>query len=151
MDFNWHQFVLTYGLWGLGGASFVSGTLIPLSSEAILVAGIAAGLPLVPALAICSGANCLACACNYGLGAALRSRMLPRLAASRSGRKALAWMERWGTWSLFASWLPFIGDPLTVVAGTARVHLAWFVGIVFVLRILRYGAAVYGAELAHLL
>jgi membrane protein YqaA with SNARE-associated domain len=151
MDFNWHQFVLTYGLWGLGGASFVSATIIPLSSEAILIAGIAAGLPFAPAFAVCSVGNCLACACNYGLGAVLRPTMLPRLTASRSGRKAIAWMERWGLWSLLASWLPFVGDPLTVVAGTARVHILWFAVIVFALRILRYVAALYGAHIANIL
>lgn len=151
MSFNWHDFVLNYGLWGLGGASFVSATVIPLSSEAILIAGIAAGLPFAPAFAICSAANCLACVCNYGLGAALRSKMLPRLAGSKSGRRAIAWMERWGVWSLLGSWLPFVGDPLTVVAGTVRVHLLWFAIIVFALRILRYLAAIYGAQLAHVL
>lgn len=151
MSFNWHDFVLNYGLWGLGGASFVSATIIPLSSEAILIAGIAAGLPFAPAFAICSAANCLACVCNYGLGAALRPTMLPRLAGSKSGRRAIAWMERWGVWSLLGSWLPFVGDPLTVVAGTVRVHLLWFAIIVFALRVLRYLAAIYGAQLAHVL
>ncbi len=151
MDFNWHQFVQNYGLWGLGGASFISATLIPLSSEAILIAGIAVGLPFAPAFIVCAVANCLACALNYSLGAALRPHMLPRLSASRSGRRALSWMERWGVWSLLASWLPFIGDPLTVVAGTARIRLLWFILIVFGLRIVRYGVAVYGAQLAHIL
>jgi membrane protein YqaA with SNARE-associated domain len=60
-------------------------------------------------------------------------------------------MERWGVWSLLASWLPFVGDPLTVVAGTARIRLLWFILIVFGLRIIRYGVAIYGAQLAHIL
>lgn len=150
MNINWHDIVLTYGLWGLGGASFVSATLIPLSSEAIMLAGIAAGLPIAPAFVVCAVANCFACVCNYGLGVALRPAMLSRLETSKSGQRALRWMERWGVWSLFASWLPFVGDPLTVVAGTVRVRVVWFIGIVFVMRILRYGAVLYGAWMAHI-
>ena len=79
----------------------------------------------------------------------MRPAVLPRLEASRSGRTAIAWMQRHKVWSLLASWLPFVGDPLTVVAGTVRLQFAWFVGIVFSLRILRYAVAVWGAQWLH--
>jgi membrane protein YqaA with SNARE-associated domain len=148
---DWHSFVVQYGLWGLGIASFVSATIVPLSSEAILVAGVAVGVPLVPAFWVCSAGNCAACLVNYGMGSYVRHWVLPRLEASKSGIRALAWMERHGTVSLFASWLPFVGDPLTVVAGVVRVRLVWFVIIVFSLRIARYAVAVWGAQAAHLL
>lgn len=150
MDAAWHEFVTTYGLWGLGGASFLSATLVPLSSEAILIAGVASGLPIAPAFIVCAAANCLACAVNYGAGALFRTKLTLKLEASASGRRAIAWMERWGKWSLFGSWLPLVGDPLTIVAGAVNVRLAWFVTIVFGLRILRYGATLYGASLANL-
>jgi membrane protein YqaA with SNARE-associated domain len=150
MQIDWHTFILTYGIWGLGSASFLSATLIPLSSEALLIAAIAVGLPIAPAFIVCSVGNCLACMLNYGLGAWLRPKMLPRLHASRSGKRAMAWMERWGHWSLLGSWLPFVGDPLTIVAGTVRVHLVWFVVIVCGLRVLRFVITLYGAEALHL-
>jgi membrane protein YqaA with SNARE-associated domain len=146
-----HSFAVQYGLWGLGVASFVSGTLVPVSSEAILVAGVMAGVPLVPAFWVCSLGNCAACLVNYAAGVYVRHLVLPRLQTSKSGARALAWMERFGIVSLFASWLPFIGDPLTVVAGVVRVRLVWFVVIVFSLRIARYAVALWGAQAAHLL
>jgi membrane protein YqaA with SNARE-associated domain len=62
----------------------------------------------------------------------------------------MAWMERWGHWSLLGSWLPFVGDPLTIVAGTVRVHLLWFVLIVCGLRVLRFVGTLYGAQILHL-
>jgi membrane protein YqaA with SNARE-associated domain len=147
---DWHAFITQYGLVGLGSASFLSATLIPLSSEALLLAAIAVGVPLLPAFAACSLGNCLACLLNYGLGLWLRTPMLQRLESSRAGKHAVRWMERWGHWSLLGSWLPFVGDPLTIVAGTVRVHLAWFVVIVCGLRVVRFVATIYGAQILHL-
>ena len=39
---------------------------------------------------------------------------------------------------LFLSWIPFVGDPLTVVAGVLRVPIITFLIIVSISKILRY-------------
>jgi len=62
----------------------------------------------------------------------------PRTEASRSGRAALRWMDRWGPWSLVLTPLPLVGDPVTVVAGLARVSFALFAAVVIPLRVGRY-------------
>lgn len=31
--------------------------------------------------------------------------------------RVTSWYHRWGYWSLLASWVPIIGDPLTLIAG----------------------------------
>ena len=48
------------------------------------------------------------------------------------------WYLKYGKWSLFFSWVPFIGDPLTIVAGMFRVPLVIFIIIVSISKILRY-------------
>ena len=75
---------------------------------------------------------------NYGLGRFFRDRVQPRTAASRGGRAALRGMERWGPWSLVLTPLPVVGDPVTVVAGLARVSFALFAAVVLPLRVGRY-------------
>lgn len=130
--------VAEYGWVALFVFSFISATIIPLSSEAILLAGIAAGMPVLDALVACSTGNCLACVLNYYLGRLAGAKMRKKLEQSRSGRTTLQWMHRYGVWSLLGSWLPFVGDPLTVVAGLAEIPLLVFSSIVFPLRILRY-------------
>ena len=127
-----------YGLAGLLGASFLAATLIPLSSEAALAAGISLGIPIREAVAVCSVGNSLACLVNYGLGRWLAPPMERRLQASQSGRRALGWLHRFGPWSLLASWLPVVGDPLTVAAGLVRVRVLLFALVVIPLRIGRY-------------
>lgn len=93
---------------------------------------------MVPALVAASLGNSLACVVNWGLGWFLREKTQSRIDASRSGRAALRAMERWGPWSLGLSWAPVVGDPLTVVAGLARVSFGAFVAVVIPLRIGRY-------------
>ena len=48
------------------------------------------------------------------------------------------WYLKYGKWSLFLSWVLFVGDPLTVVAGMFRVPLIIFITIVSISKILRY-------------
>jgi membrane protein YqaA with SNARE-associated domain len=132
------EWVLEYGAAGLFLAAFLAATLVPLSSEAALVAALAVGMPVAEALVAASLGNSLACVVNYGLGRFFRERMRPRTETSRSGRAALRWMDRWGPWSLVLTPLPIVGDPITVVAGLARVSFGLFVAVVIPLRVGRY-------------
>lgn len=123
---------------GLFLLAFLAATLLPFSSEAGLVGGLAAGIPTASAVVACSLGNCLACLVNYGLGAWGRDSAQRRLEASWAGQKALDLSERYGLLALLGSWLPVVGDPITIVAGVGRVPLAWFVPLVFSLRVGRY-------------
>jgi membrane protein YqaA with SNARE-associated domain len=46
--------------------------------------------------------------------------------------------ERYGHWSLLLSWLPVIGDPLTLIAGVMREPLGRFLLIVTFAKGARY-------------
>ena len=52
------------------------------------------------------------------------------------------WYRHYGQWSLLLSWLPLIGDPLTVVAGVLREPLPMFVLLVAIAKTARYLAVV---------
>lgn len=132
------EWALEAGPAGLFLVAFLAATLVPLSSEAALVAALAAGVPVAEALVAASLGNGLACVVNYGLGRFFRDRVQPRTESSRSGRAALRWMDRWGPWSLALSPLPVVGDPITVVAGIVRVPFGLFVAVVIPLRVGRY-------------
>lgn len=134
--------VAAWGGPGLALAAFVGATLVPVSSEAAFVAAVAAGLPVPQALAWATAGNTAGCAVNVALGRLGRERFGARLAASRAGRAALAWTDRWGAWALAASWLPVVGDPLTLAAGVARVRLWVVAAVVPALRLARYAALV---------
>ncbi|MBS1910936.1 MAG: DedA family protein [Bacteroidetes bacterium] len=137
-----HGIITTYGGLGLLVISFIAATLVPLSSEVALYAALRAGLPPIEALFWASAGNCLGVSFNYWLGRKSGETVLGRAMASRGGRRAVAWTERYGKWSLLLSWLPVVGDPLTLVAGVMRVQLAFFIVTAFSVRIARYALLV---------
>ena len=52
--------------------------------------------------------------------------------------KASIFFIKYGKWSLLLSWVPFIGDPITFVAGTLRYSLIPFVILVSIGKVGRY-------------
>lgn len=51
---------------------------------------------------------------------------------------AKSWYHRYGRWSLLLSWVPIVGDPLTVVAGVMREPLSIFIVLVAFAKLARY-------------
>ena len=133
------------GLGGLFLAAFVASTLFPASSEAVL-AGLVASGAYEPWLliAVASAGNVLGATVNWALGRwAAETRWVQgnaRLA------QASLWFQRYGPWSLLLSWLPVIGDPLTLAAGLARLRFPLFVLPVAVGKVGRYLAVFYLAD-----
>ncbi len=137
------DWVEAYGAAGLCAVAFVGATLVPISSEAAFVGAVAAGLDPATALTWATIGNTAGCLVNYALGRAARPWVVEKLAASRVGRAAVRWTERFGLAALGLSWLPIIGDPLTLAAGVAGVRLRWFVPVVASLRLARYAALLW--------
>lgn len=133
---------LDAGLPGLGLAAFLAATVLPLSSEVAVLAALAAGYPPLAVLAWASAGNCLGALSSYGLGRLFADRARARLSASPRGRRALERADRFGTWSLLASWLPVVGDPLLVAAGLLRFRWTAVVGLGLGLRVARYAVLV---------
>ena len=119
-------------------ASFLAATILPFSSEAVLIAALSAGAPKYEALIAASLGNMLAVVVNYFLGFFLYEKTKTKLLHSRTGKKALHWGHKWGYGALLLSWLPIIGDPLTIVAGLVRLKFWIFLLIAGSLRVGRY-------------
>ncbi|MEM1056706.1 MAG: VTT domain-containing protein [Bacteroidota bacterium] len=127
---------------GLAAAAFLGATLVPVSSEIAFVVALRLEMGTMEALTWATLGNSLGCALNYGLGRWGRERVGDQLAASRAERAALRWTERWGAHALLLSWMPIIGDSLTLAAGVGRVRPWVFAGLVVPLRVARYLALV---------
>jgi membrane protein YqaA with SNARE-associated domain len=127
-----------FGPFGLFFSAFLAATILPFSSEAALVAVVELGMEPNSALVYASLGNCLAVLVNYALGYFLYQLMYDKIHRSKTGKKAYAMAHKYGYFSLILTPLPVIGDPVTIVAGLIRLHIAWFILISFSLRILRY-------------
>ncbi|QCO55541.1 DedA family protein [Pseudorhodobacter turbinis] len=126
-------------------SAFLSATLLPGSSEAVLIGLLASGTGS-PALLItvASLGNIAGSAVNWGMGRYLlhfKDRpWFPLKDATNA--KAQAWFARYGTWSLLFAWVPVIGDPLTLIAGIMQVQIGRFLLLVAVGKVLRYSLIV---------
>jgi len=125
-------------LFSLFIAAFLAATILPFSSEAAFVAALLNGVPPYQALFAASSGNILAIVLNYYLGYFLYEHSKKKLLHSKIGKKALKFGHKYGYLALLLSWLPLIGDPLTIVAGLVRLNFFYFLLIAGALRVLRY-------------
>lgn len=126
---------------GLFVAAFGAATLLPMQSEAVLVGMLLSDRYVVSTLlAVATVGNVLGSALNWLLGRSVeRFRHKRWFPVSESKlEKAQQSYLRYGRWSLLLSWVPIIGDPLTVVAGVMREPLWSFLLIVTLAKGLRY-------------
>jgi len=138
---------LSYG--SMLASSFLSATLLPGSSEALLVGLLLAGKVSATALVfIAALGNTLGGLTNIVIG-----RLLPLKNQGRWHNTAATWLRRLGPAALLFSWLPVIGDLLCVVAGWLR--FAWLPMVLFLAigKTLRYivlaAATLQGMEWWH--
>jgi membrane protein YqaA with SNARE-associated domain len=132
---------------GLAFSAFTSATILPGTSEAVLVALYVTGAaPASLLFAVASMANVAGSCINWLIGrsaAELRgTRWLPE---GNTLARAERWFHRWGKWSLLLAWTPFVGDPLTIVAGLLRVPFPTFLAFVAVAKTARYAAVMWFA------
>ncbi len=126
---------------GLFLAAFLAATIVPAQSEAVLVGLILAGdQPVLLLFLVATTGNVLGSVVNWLLGRFIEHfRHRPWFPVSQDKlARAEAWYRRFGIWSLLLSWVPIIGDPLTVVAGVLRTPFPTFLLLVTIAKAGRY-------------
>lgn len=138
------------GYVGLFAAAFVAATLLPAQSELLLAAMVAGRqYDLVLLLIVATLGNVLGSIVNWAIGRFLAERRSAKWfpVSARALDRAEQWYRRWGLWTLLLSWVPIIGDPVTLAAGLLRAPIVAFVFIVTIAKAARYAfiaAAVLG-------
>ncbi|MGA6097756.1 YqaA family protein [Stutzerimonas marianensis] len=118
---------------GLFGAAFAAATLLPAQSEAVLVGLLLHGAqPAAALLLVATLGNVLGSLVNWLLGRSVERLRHKRWFPVSDGQleRAQRRYHRYGRWSLLLSWVPIIGDPITVIAGTLREPLWSFLLLV---------------------
>ncbi len=136
--------------WPYGGmfaAALLASSIVPFSSDVVLAGLVSAGKADVYGLLFWATlGNSLGATLNWALGKYLhryRERSWYPI-SPQSQARAEHWFNRFGVWSLLFSWLPVIGDPLTLIAGVLRVRLLPFLLLVVTGKAARYALIAYG-------
>ncbi|GEO14546.1 YqaA family protein [Microvirga aerophila] len=125
----------------LFAAAFLSATILPAQSEAVLFGMLVSERYSEWLLiAVASAGNTAGSVMNWFLGRFLAHFEGRRWFPIKREQMARAegWYHRYGRWTLLMSWVPVIGDPLTVVAGVLREPLPVFIALVAVAKTARY-------------
>ena len=113
-------------------SAFLAATLLPLSSEILLLALLNKGGDALLLVAVASTGNTLGAVVNWWLGLLLlkfRDKRWFYFTPTQIDR-AQRWYNRYGSWSLLFAWVPLFGDGLTLIGGVMRVRLWVFVLLV---------------------
>ena len=122
-------------------SAFLAATILPAQSEAVLAYQLARSpYALISLVAVATAGNLLGAMVNWAMGRFLthyRSRAWFPVKPHNLAKVELHY-RRYGRFSLLLSWVPFIGDPITVVAGLLREPLWSFVLLVGISKASRY-------------
>lgn len=120
-------------------SAFLSATLIPFGSEALLIYDIKAGYNIYILLFVATLGNSLGSILNYYLGLKGEEYLVKKKFVNEKYiNLSKKYFDKYGAISILFAWLPIIGDPITFVAGVLRYNFKIFVILVVISKLSRY-------------
>ena len=120
-------------------SAFISATLIPFGSEALLIYNISQGHNIYYLLLFATLGNVLGSVVNYYLGRKGEEYLEKRkILDSKKIDNYIKFFSKYGGFSLLLSWAPIIGDPITFIAGILKYDFKKFLILVAISKFARY-------------
>lgn len=119
--------------------SFISATFFPLGSEAVFLLYLNDNFSVLLLLLVATIGNTLGSTINYWLG--LKGENYLETKGHIKKEKIIKYknfFDKYGGYSLLLSWMPIIGDPITLIAGAMRYNIKKFILLVLVAKFSRY-------------
>ena len=124
------QLLTEWGYVGMFISAFLAGTILPFSSEAVLLACVGLGLDPVWSTISTTAGNALGGITCYWIGHLGKIEWIEKYL--RVDKKQMARAERFirgrGSWMALFSFLPVIGDAILIVLGWMRANV-WIVAL----------------------
>lgn len=122
-------------------ASLVAATILPAQSEMVLVGLLLTGnYSTLLLILVASAGNVLGSVINWFIGRGIESFRDKSWFPVKPDQltKISGYYKKYGRWLLLLSWMPVIGDPITVVAGVLRERFWVFLLITAFAKTTRY-------------
>jgi membrane protein YqaA with SNARE-associated domain len=137
-------FIANYGYLNLFILSFLASTVLPLGSEALVIALVYQGFSPFTVVMVATAGNFLGSCTTYYLGLKGRDVLERYLSPSPEKlEKSERLFNKYGIYTLLFTWVPGIGDVITMVAGLMQLPFRSFSVLVFIGKFGRYFALAY--------
>ncbi len=138
----------SFTLLGLFASAFISSTVAPGGSEAVLAYMVSTKIyPADSLIAIATIGNTLGALTTWGLGYWTAKKYPVDRVFSEKRQQSIDTVSKWGGWALLLSWLPVIGDGLCFAGGWLKLSLTTSVIAIFVGKAVRYIAVAYASAM----
>ena len=139
----------SYGYTGMFIASLLAGSVLPFSSEAVIIGLMAAGLDPWLLMAYGTVGNVLGSMFNYWVGHMGKTEWFERYlhVKPRDMERAERFMAGRGAWMGFFAFLPIIGSAITILLGLMRANIVITFIAVTLGKVFRYLVLIYGTGL----
>ena len=116
--------MMSYGYGGMAIVAFIAGSVFPFTSETLLVALLLAGLQPLPLFFCATIGNVLGSMFNYWIGTFGRLEWIETYLHVKRDQleKTQRWLQGYGAWLGFFSFLPILGSAISVTLGYMRVN-----------------------------
>ncbi|MDY4554679.1 MAG: zinc ABC transporter substrate-binding protein [Prevotella sp.] len=133
-------FLMNWGYMGMALSAFLAASILPFSSEAVMVGLLAAGLDMWALVAWGTVGNVLGSLFNYGIGRLGKMEWIEKYLHTKPEDldRARRFMGGRGAWMGLFSCIPVIGDVITIVLGLMRANFTIFIVSVTISKLARY-------------
>lgn len=142
------QFLLDYGYLGMWLAAFLAGTVVPFSSEVVLVTLVKMGLDPMLTILFATFGNVVGGMTCYWLGHLGNMHWIEHY--FRVSPQKIARAERFvrgrGAWMGFFGFVPILGSAISIVLGMMRANIPITVVSMALGKFIRYGVLIYITE-----
>lgn len=139
----------SYGYWGMLISSFLAGSAFPFSSEAIMVALLAAGLDPMGLIVSASVGNVGGSMFNYGVGCLGKIEWIEHYLHIKKDKldRAQRFLAGRGAWLGVFAFVPVLGSAITVALGLMKANFTITLISVTLGKVVRYVILAYTAML----
>jgi membrane protein YqaA with SNARE-associated domain len=143
------DFFKDYGYWGMGILSFLSGSVLPIASEILLLFFLNLGLSAVWLTVVATVGNTFGGISCFMLGYLTNKNTVQKVLRipEKRMKRADIMIQKYGYWTAALSFVPAIGEVLLVVLGIMRVNKYKVIAVMVLGKFARYAfiaASFYG-------
>jgi membrane protein YqaA with SNARE-associated domain len=140
-----NEILTSYGYISLFITSFLASTVLPLGSEGLVALLVLKKFDMLTVVVVASIGNYLGACTSYYIGVEGRKIVIQKYLKISDDQMQMSekMFARYGAYALLFTWLPLIGDALTVVSGALKYRFYLFTLFVFTGKFLRYFVVAY--------